>query len=83
MSLGKSSIPIAISHLLLNKEINPLPLMEITIHEGGKLRIIWAAVVCSWGLHASLVADSDDPEMRRQYGSKRFGVSLSKWSADV
>jgi diacylglycerol kinase family enzyme len=77
-SLDKRSISIAISHLFSHKEINPLPLMEITIHEGGKGTVIWGAVVCSWGLHASLVADSDDPEMRRQYGSKRFGVPTIK-----
>jgi len=74
MSLGRTSIPIGISSLFCNKEAKPLPLLEITVHEGTNPRTIWAAVVCSWGLHASLVADSDDPEMRRKFGPKRFGV---------
>jgi hypothetical protein len=81
MSLGTTSIPIGISKIFGISETSavrpkPLPLMKITIQEGRCERVIWGAVVCSWGLHASLVADSDDPEMRRQYGAKRFEVAL-------
>ena len=35
--------------------------------------VLYGAVVCSWGLHASLVADSDTTEYRR-YGSERFAM---------
>jgi diacylglycerol kinase family enzyme len=78
MSLGTTSIPIGIAKLfgvskLGEVETKPLPLMKITIREHEE-RVLWGVVVCSWGLHASLVADSDAPEMRQQYGSKRFGV---------
>ena len=38
-------------------------------HDGNGL--LFGAVVCSWGLHASLVADSDTTEFRK-YGSERF-----------
>lgn len=34
-------------------------------------------VVCSWGLHASLVADSDTPEYRK-HGSERFGMAAQE-----
>ena len=35
--------------------------------------IVYGAVVCSWALHASLVADSDTTEYRK-YGSERFQI---------
>lgn len=34
-------------------------------------RLMYGAVVCSWGLHASLVAESDTSEYRK-YGAERF-----------
>lgn len=34
----------------------------------------WGAVVCSWGLHASLVADSDTTEYRK-HGVERFQMA--------
>ena len=79
MSLGITSIPVGISAFfgvskVKSIDTSPLPVLRISILEADQERVIWAAVVCSWGLHASLVADSDDPEMRRQYGAKRFGV---------
>lgn len=43
----------------------PLPLSE-TGHG-----VVHGAVVCSWALHASLVADSDTPKYRK-YGNDRF-----------
>jgi diacylglycerol kinase family enzyme len=77
-SLGITTIPIGISRTLgLAKPVSSLvrlPTLRIAIHESGREQVIYAAVVCSWGLHASLVADSDDPEMRRQYGPQRFQV---------
>lgn len=80
MSLGTTSIPIGISRAFGISETSvvepkPLPVMKITIRERDGEQVIWGAVVCSWGLHASLVADSDDPDMRRQYGAKRFKVT--------
>jgi len=83
VSLGMTSIPIGISLFLgVSKSSSghlsyTLPVNKIIIREGDRERSLWSAVVCSWGLHASLVADSDDPEMRREYGAKRFGVPLS------
>ena len=79
MSLGTTSIPTGIAKLFGvgkdgNSETKPLPLLKITI-KGTTEKVIWGAVVCSWGLHASLVADSDAPEMRAQYGPKRFAVN--------
>ena len=77
-SLGINTVPIGISRIFgLAKTASglvPLPILRIRISETGREQVIYAAVVCSWGLHASLVADSDDPEMRRQYGPQRFQV---------
>ena len=36
--------------------------------------VVHGAVVCSWALHASLVADSDTTEYRR-YGNQRFSMA--------
>jgi hypothetical protein len=79
MSLGITSIPIGISTFFGVSQTrivktSPLPVLRITIRSKDREQVKWAAVVCSWGLHASLVADSDDSEMRRQYGRQRFGV---------
>ena len=77
MSLGTTSIPIGITKALgISKtSAQPLPILKVTIRERDAEQVFWGAVVCSWGLHASLVADSDDPEMRREYGVNRFTVS--------
>ena len=40
----------------------------------GILGTVYGAVVCSWALHASLVADSDTAELRK-YGSQRFQMA--------
>lgn len=50
------------------KSTDPLP----TSNMG--LGFVYGAVVCSWGLHASLVADSDTAEYRK-YGSDRFQMA--------
>lgn len=54
------------ARLLSNEgtEAKPLPTTPPAIH---------GAVVCSWGLHASLVADSDTKEYRK-HGDKRFAM---------
>lgn len=80
-SLGITSIPVGISRFFgisgtSEVETPTLPVMKIAIQDRGSERTIWSTVVCSWGLHASLVADSDTPEMRREYGPKRFEVYL-------
>ncbi|MCJ1469543.1 hypothetical protein MMC07_008176 [Pseudocyphellaria aurata] len=49
----------------------PLPMSE----KG--LGVIHGAVVCSWALHASLVADSDTAEYRK-YGSGRFQMAAKE-----
>jgi diacylglycerol kinase family enzyme len=78
MSLGTTSIPIGITRALGISETSPqpLPVLKVIIQEAEAERVIWGVNVCSWGLHASLVADSDDPEMRRQYGASRFVVFI-------
>ncbi|MCJ1365395.1 hypothetical protein MMC16_004516 [Acarospora aff. strigata] len=45
--------------------------------------LMYGAVVCSWGLHASLVADSDTPEYRK-YGVERFNMAAKEllWPTD-
>jgi diacylglycerol kinase family enzyme len=78
ISLGTKSIPIGISKFFGISEsgaveTRPLPLLKITLR-GRAERVFWGVVVCSWGLHASLVADSDAPEMRKEFGAKRFVV---------
>ena len=45
--------------------------------EGGYSGVLHGAVVCSWGLHASLVADSDTTEYRK-YGSARFQMAAKE-----
>ena len=49
----------------------PLPLS----HKGDG--IVYGAVVCSWALHASLVADSDTTEYRK-HGNKRFAMAAKE-----
>ena len=58
------------------------PGSEVLVDEGRKAiplssgdgeGVIYGAVVCSWALHASLVADSDTTEYRK-HGSERFQI---------
>ncbi|GAM91462.1 hypothetical protein ANO11243_095120 [Dothideomycetidae sp. 11243] len=44
---------------------------QVPVHDGQPS--LFGVVVCSWGLHASLVADSDTAHYR-QYGNARFGM---------
>jgi diacylglycerol kinase family enzyme len=65
----------------------PLPSFQVkfsprasVIHQGkhkGFATSIYGSIVCSWGLHASLVADSDT-EAFRKHGSKRFGMAFGE-----
>lgn len=41
------------------------------------LDLVYGAVVCSWGLHASLVAESDTLEYRK-YGAERFKMAAQE-----
>ncbi|KAF2424901.1 hypothetical protein EJ08DRAFT_736908 [Tothia fuscella] len=45
--------------------------------EEGSKPILYGAVVCSWGLHAGLVADSDTAEYRK-YGIQRFAMAAKE-----
>lgn len=45
--------------------------------EGSELGVVYGAVVCSWALHAALVADSDTSEYRK-YGSDRFQMAAKE-----
>ena len=63
------------------------PGAELLVEEGEKAEqlpldggsgngLMYGAVVCSWGLHASLVADSDTTEYRK-HGSDRFTMAAN------
>jgi len=43
----------------------------------GDAALMYGVVVCSWGLHASLVADSDTAEYRK-YGAERFQMAAKE-----
>ena len=43
----------------------------------GKFGTVFGAVVCSWALHASLVADSDTAKLRK-FGSQRFQMAAKE-----
>ncbi|KAK5128475.1 hypothetical protein LTR85_003143 [Meristemomyces frigidus] len=47
---------------------------ERLLHTVDGTPLAHGAVVCSWGLHASLVADSDSAEYRK-FGAERFGMA--------
>ncbi|TID25396.1 Histone transcription regulator 3 [Venturia nashicola] len=66
----------------------PVPIFRVTFTEGARLlsnegtkadplkttsQSLYGAVVCSWALHATLVADSDTKEYRK-HGDKRFAM---------
>ena len=64
------------------------PGSELLVDEGRKVGllakdgksengVIYGAVVCSWGLHASLVGDSDTTEYRK-HGSDRFTMAAKE-----
>ena len=63
------------------------PGSEILLDEGRKIESVaspaadagemYGAVVCSWALHASLVADSDTTEYRK-FGSQRFQMAAKE-----
>ncbi|KAK7516590.1 ATP-NAD kinase-like domain-containing protein [Phyllosticta citriasiana] len=44
---------------------------------GGGTPVMYGAVVCSWAMHASLVADSDTTEFR-QFGVERFQMAAKE-----
>ncbi|KAK6398446.1 hypothetical protein LTR81_025498 [Elasticomyces elasticus] len=60
------------ARLLANeaREANPLTVVKGTA-------TVYGAVVCSWGLHASLVADSDTHEYRK-HGAERFQMAAKE-----
>lgn len=51
--------------------------VELEQRDGDGNPIIRGAVVASWGLHASLVADSDTAEYRK-FGVERFGMAAKE-----
>lgn len=46
---------------------------ELPLHENS----VWGCVVCSWGLHSSLVADSDT-SLYRKHGAERFQMAAKE-----
>lgn len=80
-SLGRTNgIADAISRLFLGAPI-PLQSMKVGFGQGSTLATtgdpvsqLQSLVVTSWGFHASIVADSDEPEARKQ-GAARFQVA--------
>ena len=61
------------SELLTDEGKKAVPLSIDTSGTG----IVHGAVVCSWALHASLVADSDTAEYRK-YGAQRFQMAAQE-----
>ena len=55
------------------RSTEPLPI----ISGDDECGVVYGAVVCSWGLHASLVADSDTTEYRK-FGSERFQMAAKE-----
>ncbi|KAK5170763.1 hypothetical protein LTR04_004087 [Oleoguttula sp. CCFEE 6159] len=63
------------------------PGARILVHEGsrqerlqvdaGGMSVMYGAVVCSWGFHAGLVADSDTAEYRK-FGAERFQMAAKE-----
>ncbi|CAH2354623.1 hypothetical protein CLIB1423_17S03290 [[Candida] railenensis] len=88
LSLDNYSIADSVKSLLFPKETIPFNLYEVEFPQGsyftaldvktedisGPLKFI---VVLSWGFHASLVADSDTPELRK-FGVKRFQIAAGQ-----
>ncbi|TVY81933.1 Sphingosine kinase [Lachnellula suecica] len=73
-------------HTLLHGAPTPLPIFEAKFSPGARVvtnegqtatplsnNTLYGAVVASYGLHATLVADSDTTEYRK-HGDKRFGL---------
>ncbi|KKY27071.1 putative glycogen synthase kinase mutation revertant [Phaeomoniella chlamydospora] len=50
---------------------------DITALSSGTTPKVYGAVVCSWGFHASLVADSDTAEYRK-FGAERFRMAAEQ-----
>jgi diacylglycerol kinase family enzyme len=59
------------ARLLVNEGVEE---EELLLRDSQKRPIMYGAVVASWGLHASLVADSDTKEYRK-FGIERFGMA--------
>ncbi|KAF8860580.1 hypothetical protein BDZ45DRAFT_619607 [Acephala macrosclerotiorum] len=83
---GLPSIYIQGLRTLLHGTPKPLPIFRATFSPGARLitneaqttsplknNTLYGAVVASYGLHATLVADSDTTEYRK-HGDKRFGL---------
>lgn len=76
---------------LSSRTSKPLPVVTATFSPGSKLlvdearstiplpdgNVLHAAVVVSWGMHASLVADSDSAEYRK-FGIERFKMAAKE-----
>ncbi|EEP77714.1 conserved hypothetical protein [Uncinocarpus reesii 1704] len=50
---------------------------EPILHGAGSIAEVYGAVVLSWGMHASLVADSDTNEYRK-FGAQRFQMAAKE-----
>ncbi len=81
-----NSLYIQALHTLLHGSPRPLPIFRATFSPGARLltnegqtatplthNTLFGAIVASYGLHATLVADSDTPEYRK-HGAARFGL---------
>ncbi|CAI5759431.1 unnamed protein product [Candida verbasci] len=85
LSLGITNQIESIKHLLISDKIDPLYLYNVKFPQGSHYLVqnekkglinsnLKFVVVLSWGFHASLVADSDTPELRK-FGLKRFQIA--------
>ncbi|KAL4999502.1 ATP-NAD kinase-like domain-containing protein [Aspergillus recurvatus] len=84
-SIGLMAHPkTALTTLLRGKPL-PLPVFVATFSNGARyvqddnsrVRRIYGGVVASWGIHASLVADSDTVEYRK-FGADRFKIAAKE-----
>lgn len=62
------------SELLIDEARKAEPLPR---DEDSEVGLLYGAVVCSWGLHASLVGDSDTTKYRK-HGSDRFSMAAKE-----
>ncbi|KAF2745134.1 hypothetical protein M011DRAFT_381884, partial [Sporormia fimetaria CBS 119925] len=78
---------------LASDDFRALPIFKVTFSPGARLLItegrdqeelpveenptLYGAVVCSWGLHAAIVADSDSAEFRK-FGIDRFKMAAKE-----
>lgn len=70
---------------LIRGKRSHLPLYKVNLHgaetlNGTSVESAYFLIVFSWGLHSSLIYQSDKPEMRLKYGNERFAMAAKSIS---